>query len=81
MLFYVSAMKTKKYLVFGGQIQTPDGKRYYLSAINVAELYGIDIRECYLVNDWRDGASAFKRRGLIVLYPDDSGKYNLNTAA
>lgn len=68
---------SKRNVVFGGHVVSRhDGDLHYIPARRVAELWGIDLSNCYLID--KDDLSA--RAGLRVAeaevyHPDPTGQY------
>lgn len=67
----------KKYVVYGGFVRSKnDYQEHYVSAYKVANLYGVKIMECILI-DANTNTKGLKTDGLIRLCPDSDGIYKL----
>jgi len=69
-----------RYVLFPGFIISKyDGDSHYITARQLAELYGVDIRKCLII--YRDRPESHrgyhKSDDDIELYPDYHGNYNL----
>jgi len=68
----------RNYLLLGGWVSSKsDGELHYVSATKLLRLYGLDPRECILVNDF-NGSSlrGVDLTSLIVLGPRFHGDYH-----
>lgn len=70
----------KKYIVYGDFIiSRTDGQMHYITAYTTMRLYGLNERECILIDrDRLDKARELDTSKFISLYPDYAGKYELN---
>jgi len=62
----------------GHVVSSNDGDRHYITAPQLAHLYGVDTRECIVVtpiNHSRVFAGRHKKEDDIHLYPREDGKY------
>ena len=69
---------SKKYFVIGGPVRSrSDGDEHYVNSKRLCELYGVDPKECVMV----ESADGHKRNltpgNLIVLKPRSDGNYQL----
>jgi hypothetical protein len=74
----------KRYLVHDGRVRSRhDGEWHVVSAREVSRLYRVDPHECVFRDlDARDGRLfGVDTSGLIPLYPDPSGRYELPVVA
>ena len=66
---------TKKYVLHpGAVISNTDGQVHYISAPRLANLYGVDIKECAVADARYD---TFTGNGLTRLFPRYNGDYTL----
>lgn len=67
-------MNERKYVLFPGYgAVTKDGRRQYIIAAVLADLYGVSMRDCILFMPDRPCNTA----GMIELHPRDDGDYSL----
>lgn len=70
----------KKYLCIGGEIISKnDGQKHYVTAKQVASLYGVDFKECVFMDE-RDTlmrARRFGENSMLILRPREDGDYKL----
>jgi len=72
----------KKYIVLPGYVDSKnDGERHYISAQQLIDLYGVNIKLCVIVpygSEHRPrGYSEEQFNSMIKLYPRFHGDYNL----
>lgn len=72
-----SPPSAKRFLVIGDEVYSAtDGQVHYVSARRLVDLYGLDPRECVLVDrDQRMGELLNLPQGLRVLRPRNDGNY------
>lgn len=77
----------KLYAIYPGVVTSRyDGDCHYISAAQLARLYGVSIGECVVV-EWGDYSKPWRRESiayastLIPLIPRYSGDYSLPSAA
>lgn len=75
-------MAKKKYICCGGYVvSATDNQEHYISAFRLARLYGVDPRECILVDHYNDHNLLGYELGhlihLIFLYPKSDGNYTI----
>ena len=69
----------KKYICYGGKVRSENDRQiHYITARTIARLYNVNLSQCILVDeDGREDPTHGIADGLIPLYPDSSGKYEL----
>jgi len=72
-------LSKKKFVLYPGYVISQyDGQKHYISAIQLARLYGVLFSECVVV--YLDSLSSLKGRdlsGLMPLFPKEDGDYRL----
>jgi len=67
-----------KYLLVPGWMTRADDSRYYVSAVQLAELYGVPLTECVIETE--DGHQRFQAGTdgpLVWLVPKQNGNYEV----
>jgi len=65
----------KRYILHPGFVRSrTDGGIHYIGAVELAQLYGLALRDCVVKIDWRNGEGRF---GEVHLYPRIDGNYVL----
>jgi len=71
----------RKYIVHGGYVTNQsDGQEHYIEARRVMDLYKLNLRDCYISEEFIDIAMVDRgphAQTYVHLYPDPSGAYEL----
>jgi hypothetical protein len=68
----------KKYVLHPGWIRSViDGQKHYISAHQLASLYRVSMAECVIFDNSSSSEEVYKNYGLIPLYPNYMGNYNV----
>lgn len=71
----------KKYLCIAGYVYSKtDGDRHFIPAHRLADLYGVDRRQCIYAQDGSEKLLRSDVQNLIVLRPRGDGDYRLPEA-
>lgn len=75
---------TRRYVLHPGRVTSKaDGQSHYINAAQLADLYGVSLRDCITYPAGDDTESRFKRQlwrdpvGAIHLHPRYDGNYQL----
>lgn len=67
-----------KYVLHPGHVTSQtDGQRHYITSMQLAKLYGVSLRECWIVRSGEFWAGGRDTDRLIHLYPRYDGDYTL----
>ena len=72
-------MNGKKYLLVPGWLNRDDGTREYITALDLANFYGVPLHECVIARE--DGLGRFSEVNLIWLTTRQDGNYEVPYAS
>lgn len=71
-------MKYRYVVIPGIVISEFDGAYHYIEAVDLARLYGVDFKQCYVIDIDNPATFYGVDDGLIVLTPRSDGQYYLH---